>query len=345
MLEKIVLGIELALTTIHTFLVYPRDRGNEQAGGTSVQLEGKLFQLLDEVYQKSDNECDIDIAFNPTGGAIQDNAVRSLILSYLNNSTLANGREIATALKTVTTNRSGVGMLFLMSGLENGEHKVVVSRFPADNGILAEEAQTGLNVEFLERVFMKSQHSYKAAVFRGRSLAAGFWQGRAIDRQSGNPLLQVSDYWVRGFLDADFRTTSAAGTRRLADAIRAASQTTRDSSVRTEIIAAATLASNLAGQQTSIDDFVQRFGLTPAAANAIRSQLRNPATAADAFIFAADDITRQIAFRSVELSSGAILTAQAAEFDVVFTKEDLGGGLVRYSTTGEVVGERLRKVS
>lgn len=335
----------MALTTIHTYLVYPRDKGDGQASGTAVRLEGKLFDLLNDVYEKSDGECDIDIAFNPAGGEVQDNAIRTLILSYLNETTLENGRAIASVLKRATTNRSGVGMLFLMSGQEDGEHKIVVSRFPADNGILAEEAQHGLNVEFLERVFMKSQHSYKAATFRGPTLAAGFWQGRAIDKQSGDLLLQVSDYWVRGFLDADFRTTSAHGTRRLAEAIRNAAQSTRDPDVRREIIAAATLAQNLAGEQTSVDEFTRRFGLTDAARNAITRQLRNPATANEVFVFAADEFSRQVAFRTVELSSGAILTAHAADFEDVFDIEDLGDGSARYSTTGTLVGERLRKAS
>jgi hypothetical protein len=335
----------MALTTIHTYLVYPRDQGEEQAGGTAVPLRGKLFDLLNDVYQKSDGECDIDIAFNPAASGAQENAIRTLVLTYLNEATLENGRAIASALKVVTTNRSKVGMLFLMSGQEDGEHKIVVSRFPADNGILAEEAQHGLNVEFLERVFMKSQHSYKAVTFRGPTLAAGFWQGRAIDKQSGDLLLQVSDYWIRGFLDADFRTTSAHGTRRLAEAIRNASQSTRDPDVRREIIAAATLAQNLAGERTSVDEFARRFGLTDAARNAITRQLRNPATAGETFMFAAEEFSRQVAFRTVELSSGAMLTAQAADFDTVFNIEELGDGSVRYSTTGTLVGERLRKAS
>jgi len=150
-------GVPLA--HIHTYLVHPRDKQEAQAGGTEVPLKGQLFDLLNEVYRKSDAECDIDIAFNPSGEGVQENAIRALVLQYLTQPNLENGLAIAGALKAVTTNRSGVGMLFLMAGEEDGDHKVVVSRFPADKGILAEEAEKGLNVEFLERVFMKSDRS------------------------------------------------------------------------------------------------------------------------------------------------------------------------------------------
>jgi putative GTP pyrophosphokinase len=63
---------------------------------------------------------------------------------------------------TSTTHRSGLGLLFLVTGEDDGETKIVVSRFPADSGVLAEEKGKGLTVEFLERIFMKGAKSYKA---------------------------------------------------------------------------------------------------------------------------------------------------------------------------------------
>ena len=71
----------MAITHIHTFLVYPRNIGEAQSGGTSVPLEGKLFGLLQEVYDRSEIECDIDIAFNPNAKGAQDNAIRALVLA------------------------------------------------------------------------------------------------------------------------------------------------------------------------------------------------------------------------------------------------------------------------
>ncbi len=328
----------MAITHIHTFLVYPRDVGEAQSGGTTVPLEGKLFGLLHEVYERSEIECDIDIAFNPSGDGVQQNAVRDLVLSYLRDPNLDTGLAIASALKAVTTKRSKVGMLFLIAGKENNDHKVVVSRFPADSGILAEEVERGLSVEFLERVFMKSEHSYKAATFRGPSLAAGFWNGRAIDRQMSSPLVPASDYWVKGFLSSDFKTTSAQGTRRLGEALRKVSQTNADQGIRREIIAAATLASNMAAEDISIDEFARRFNLTEPATNAIRAQLRNPETARERFRFAPEEFSRQ-------MESGAVLTANAGDFDRVFQQEALGDGRVRFSTIGVPVGEKLRKAS
>jgi hypothetical protein len=148
-------------------------------------------------------------------GGAQQNSCRDAILTYLSGPTLIRGRHIAERLRAVTTHRSSMSLLFLIAGSEEQDHKMIVSRFPADSGVLAEENQQTLNIAFLERVFMKSAKSYKAVLYRDSSLRAGFWSGRAVDKQLNSPETQLSNYWIAEFLDSDFLTTSAAGTRRL----------------------------------------------------------------------------------------------------------------------------------
>ena len=55
-----------------------------------------------------------------------------LILQYLVAPTLPNGRRIAERLEQNTDRRSGIGLLFLITGAEGREKKIVLSRFPAD---------------------------------------------------------------------------------------------------------------------------------------------------------------------------------------------------------------------
>ena len=193
-------------------------------GGTTVPLVGRLFNLLNDIYARSDNECDTDIAFNHDAQGRQNNPCRTLITAYLARPTIVNGRAIATRLESVTTNRSGLGLLFLISGTEGLDEKIVISRFPADSAILAEENRRTLTVEFLERVFMKSATAYKAAAYQHASLQHGFWSGRAVDKQINSDVTQLSNYWIFEFLDSDFRTTAAAGTKRLAVALRDAAR-------------------------------------------------------------------------------------------------------------------------
>jgi hypothetical protein len=94
-----------------------------------------MFELLNEIYRRSEEECDIDIAFRPDEHGRQANPARDLIVEYLRNPIIQNGRLIAARL-AFTDRRSGLGLLFLIGGLQGRDHKIVISRFPTDSAIL-----------------------------------------------------------------------------------------------------------------------------------------------------------------------------------------------------------------
>ena len=244
----------------------------------------------------------------------------------------------------MTTGKSGLGLLFLLSGKNGQDKKLVLSRFPADSGILAEESSDGLSVEFLEKVFMKSATAYKAAVYHGKSLTGDFWDGKAVDKQINSGVLTISNYWIKDFLVSDFKATSAQGTKRLANALLAATKESEDAGVKQEIVAAARLSSGLVGKTTSIKGFCSKFHLSEAAQKAVAEQLPNQAVFTEQFRFSSTEFGKHIVIQSVELSNGAISMAPANDFDKVFKQEQIKRtNEVRYSTQAEVVDQQLRK--
>jgi hypothetical protein len=90
-------GAPVPIQQIHTYLVHPGSgaAATRQINGTQVPLRERLFDLLNNIYSKSEQECDIDIIFKPTDGGVQQNNCRDLICGYLNGPTLINGRAIA----------------------------------------------------------------------------------------------------------------------------------------------------------------------------------------------------------------------------------------------------------
>ena len=333
---------------IHTYLAHPRKGSSApaQVNGTTVTLDGSLFELLNSIYTKSDQECDIGITFTPAADGRQQNGCRDLIRDYLHNPTLARGSAIADRLEKHTDRRSGLGLLFLIAGKEGQDHKIVISRFPTDTAIYVEENPNTLSVEFLERVFMKNRTSYKAVAYRDGSLLAGFWNGNAIDKQLNSPAGELSNYWIVDFLASEFTITPAAGTRRLAVALRNAAQKS-DLPVKQEITAATTLAGGLAGQRLSINEFGQRFGLSEAAKAAIADQLKTPRLGQERFQFDLAEFQTVVAFKSVELSNGGTLTAPFSNFDDIFRKESLHDEQqqVRFITQGTIVNEKLERTN
>ena len=250
----------MPIQNIHTFIVYPKKGSDDQSSvnGAEIELSGKMFDLLQEIYQRSEQECDVEITFMHAEDGRQQNDCRDLICSYLKSPSLSSGRPLAERLQRHTDARSGMGLLFLICGHEGRRHKLVLSRFPTDNAIYVEENKRNLSVEFLERVFMKNRSSYKSVLYIDGSLSSGLWSGRAIDKQLNNPAGDVSHYWIRDFLHSQLTVTAAAGTRRLAAALKAAMNSS-NLSIKQEIAAAAKLAPGLNGQYLSIDELGQRI--------------------------------------------------------------------------------------
>ena len=328
---------------IHAYLVHPKkgDEDSSQPHGTDVPLSGQMFDLMYAIYSKSENDCDIDITFRSTPDGKQQNDCRDLLLAYLAAPSLTAGQTIAERLGQTTDLRSALGLLFLIVGKEGRDHKIVISRFPTDSAIYVEEKPRALTVQFLERVFMKNKHSYKAVLYRDASLRADFWNGRAIDKQINTPTSPTSDYWISDFLLSEFTVTSAQGTSRFAKALRAAVHSDIPVEVKEEITAAAKLSSGLAGQRMSINQIAARFNLSQPAQAAVIKGLKKPALANETFSFDADEFKSIVAFKSVELDNGATLTAESDRFDEVFHKEQIKDQ-TEYVTRGRVVNEKLK---
>ncbi|MCL5429293.1 MAG: hypothetical protein M1347_05780 [Chloroflexi bacterium] len=336
----------MAINSICSFLVSPGKHveNPDQALGVMLALRGHLFEMLNGIYEGSEVECEIPIRFVTTDPAIQHSVVRADFINYFRSPGVRAGRFIAHRLRDVTTNKSGLGLLFLILGQEAGQRKFVLSRFPADVGILAEAQKGGLRIDFLERIFMKNAQSYKAALYLGRSLDADFWNGSATDKQVNASNQQIAYYWIKDFLASDFFTTAQAGTRRIARAIRSASGISQDKDVKHDLVAFARFVQALDGQRFSINQLFQRFNLPQNARESILSVLPGERTASDVFAIDAEEFRRHASFASVELDTGAMMIAPSDQFEDVFEKTTINEneGVVRFATEGKIVDERVR---
>lgn len=329
------------MKTVQCFLVHPGKNEHTPLDirGADVPLQGKLHKMLLDIFDNAERECQIEISFNAASDGSQQNDCRDLILAYLQETSIERGKELAKLLQRETNRKSGMGLLFLMTSESAGIVRFVISRFPADEGILAEENQSSLSVAFLEKVFMKNASSYKCAFYKGSITDGEFWKGRAVDKQINYD--QLANYWIRGFLASDLLTTGAAGTRRLAIALREAMKNASPQD-KSALAAAATLAAKFDGKTLSAQDFCDHFGLSDSARESVRKSLKQERLMGDLFVFSQQEFSQNIAFRTVELDNGAVLTADASRFDGIFSQEFVAEESIRYTTVGRVTNERLR---
>ena len=123
----------MPITSLHAFLIHPgkNDPGAPRVSGDELDRDGKLFQLLEGIFSAEPDARDFEVTFNPAPDGTQQNDRRDLLLKHQQSGDLKSGMKIARRLQAVTDNRSGIGLLFLISGTRGLKHRVVVSRFPA----------------------------------------------------------------------------------------------------------------------------------------------------------------------------------------------------------------------
>jgi hypothetical protein len=312
--------------------------------GTGVPTNGALYRMLSELFERAPTECKVGIVFAPAADGNPDNPVRDELLAHSRGPSVETGRVIAGRLQSVTTHRSGLGLLFLLVGAIGNKHCLVVARFPADEGVVAQEDAGDLSVEFIERVFMKNTRAYKSAIFAAATFEAGFNEGLAVDRQLSSGPRELSEYWIAEFLISNLRTTPALGTRRLATALRDAVKGTANIAVKGELVSAAVLLRNQDGRTRSARRMIRNLGLSAEATTAIEEAFPRSGLIDEQFRFDATEFQRHVLYRVDELDNGALLMAEEGMFTEVFQRRPLAAeNRVRYTTEGRLIDQRFRK--
>ncbi|NPV40842.1 MAG: hypothetical protein HPY72_05800 [Anaerolineae bacterium] len=336
----------MAIEKVISFLVYPGKNVKKvnPPMGVEIELNGSLFNLLNEVYEKSDSECNIPIRFLSQDEKNQFNEMRLLIINFLKNRDSTNGEKIASRLSDFTNQIPGLALLFLIYGNENNYQKFVISRFPADQGILAETSNGGLSVQYIEKIFMKNLKSYKAALYIGRSFDADFWKGNIVDKQLKNRINDVALYWIKDFLLSDFETTSSAGSMRIGIALREVSKNTKDFQIKQELISAAVLLKGYSGQMISLQSVAEDMHFSENTKDELIKHLKNPQLFNDSFDFDYLEFLKHAPLTRIELDNGGIMMAPSDRFNDCFPRETISSddALYRFSTEGRIVNEMIR---
>jgi len=336
----------MQITHIESFLVSPgKNMENPpDVTGIIVPLKGRLYNMLNVVFENSDTECDIPIKFKMSKDGKQINEVRNYMLAFADKPGILTGKALATRLRDYTTQKSGLALLFIILGKDDNSDrkKIVLSRFPADEGIVADISSGQLQIDYIERIFMKNKKYHKAAMYKNYP-RGDWWQGLAVDKQIDGKLNELADYWIFDFLSSEFITTTKSGTRRLALAVKGATNRTDEINSKQELIAFSTFSRNQAGRKVSITKLVEDFNPSERTSELITSHYTQDVNN-ETFVFDAEEFVQHVAYTSIELDNGGMLTAPQGKFDECFDREivDDNEGIIRFSTEGRIVDEKIR---
>ena len=341
----------MEIKSVRSYFVHPSKNEDEQKKITSTKVpkNNQVFDMLESIFKKSEQECLINIIFKPDEHGKQKNAFKDLLVDYATHDTAAHGLKIAEALQSVTTKRSGLGLLFVVLASDGAKSKIMLSRFAADQGISAYEAEDKLSVEFVQNVFMKNATAYKSAIFSGTSHLKHISGGKAVDKQMNGLPDNIANYWISNFLQCSLQTTSATGSNRLATRIKEAISAVSDPEVKGEIISAASLLKNVNNQPFSGKIFCDKYTLSDKAENALKHSFKSDDLFNESFIFNTQEFQKILSYKSIELDNGAFISANAFSFNEIVTISPLDGeeniGSVRVSTSGKIVNEKLTKAA
>ena len=336
----------MEVLSVRSFFVHPskNETKSKKVTSTVVPKGNQVFSMMEVLFQKSDKECVINVVLTPTNEGKQKNTFKELLIEYSKNQNEFNGLKIAEALQCVTTNKSGLGLLFLLHGSENGKTKMVLSRFAADEGISAKEAKDKLSVEFVQNIFMKNALTYKSAMFEGTSNLFHITGGKVIDKQMNGQGDNIAHYWITNFLQCSLQTTAATGSNRLATRIKDAISTSKDTDVNSEIIAAASLLKNMNAQALSGELFCKQYTLSNDAMEIVKKAFKSDVLFTENFIFDATEFEKVLSYKSMEIDHGALISANAFHLNKVFyIKKSKNDDLVHVTTSGKIVNEKLSK--
>jgi hypothetical protein len=337
----------MEITHIYSFLVYPGKNVDkpEPVKGTEVALIGKLFDTLKSIFEEADKECNIPIIFSVNENEEQkNNNVRNQIIEFIFTPSIETCENLANRLRDYTTKVPGLGLLFFILGKTNEKFKLVISRFPADEGILANTVNESLEIEFIERIFMKNSLSYKSVLYIDQLNRYGMWTGFAIDKQQ-NYDSEISKYWIKDFLKSDYRTTSKAGTKRFGLSVKEAIKNTKDIELKQELIAMSLLVPRFSGNSVSISNILNSLHLSERSKNLITNQFsQNPRLVDDVFVLDDTEFINTVPKHSVELDTGVLIIAPTENFDSLVDRQLLNREQRRYkiSTVGRITNEKFQ---
>lgn len=335
----------MKLKNITCYLVHPNKHEKTKIVPyeTKLKSNSKVYKKIEVIFDDAEKECLSEIIFKHDADGKQNNIFKDKLKRYSEKQNSANGVAIANALQDVTNKQSGLGLFFVAYGEEGAKKKIVLSRFVAEEGISAKANSNKLSLEFVEKFFMKKSTSYKSALFKGSGDLKGMTGGTAVDKQASGDKDGLARYWTNDFLQCMPKTTPSEGTIRLAKKLQETLKSTTDIAIKEEITSAITLLKNCNGQLLSGHQFCKQFKLSDVTKGAVKDSFKHDKLFDEEFYFDSGEFHNLLSFKSIELDTGVLVTADSYGFDDKVKVQDFENGMVNITTTGKIVDEKLMK--
>jgi hypothetical protein len=320
---------------------------------SKIHITSKLLASSDDamkyftkIFDESISSCRIEIIFKSNDS--QENEFRTLILNLINKTTPAEkmiiANTLAKRLSKITDNRNGTGLFVIIEGKKAETTRIILNRFREDEVVFSNVNGEELTIQLLTQAFSKKSRYYKLAVFEDLLTERSFWKGFAIDKQkTSGSAKEISDYWIKEFLDCEPSVNSIQGTKSLSRIIKSILKTSNTIEEKELIISGILALKNRGNQYTSIETFCDSY-LNTELKQRIMYELNDNYTFQSSFEIDNETYTKELGNKITSLESGVIVTAPTFLYEQFVNEEDLGDGITQLTVKGKVKDKKLSKV-
>jgi len=180
------------------------------------------YDYFYDLYLKANKHCKNEIVFVSQN---QSNEIRSIIINILETNDIEtkfrNADLLSNHLADVTDDRNKEGLFVILEGKYETRHRIMLIRLKGDEGVIKKMEGDTFSIEKPDYIYTSKSRFFKAALFEDEITRSGFWKGLAVDKQIGsNEPKEISDFWIKHFLNAELNINSKSGTLKLSKVFR-----------------------------------------------------------------------------------------------------------------------------
>lgn len=245
---------------------------------------------------------------------------------------------LATRLAKAMDNRSKACLLVTTAYRLDDRRRLTIWIFPKEEALQFATARGGARrINLLTDIFSQTSNLRKAALFEGRNLRTDFIEGRVLDSQAHASTLDIADFWIGRFLDAELAIQGEAGTRILAGTIRKAYESLREPDEREQMHAAIIAIRHSPQQRWTLRQFSNRY-LQGHVKDMFLNSAPNPDSLQSAFDFDKGVFDKTLNYRIFQLDSGVYVSSP---FDEVGRSVRVSAQERRLACEGTIVQEKV----
>jgi hypothetical protein len=297
--------------------------------GTQIK-EGKTFDVLLDIFKKSEKHCNIPITFKP------NQIIKSELQAFFKDPDLGVSERIGRLLGNISTSQNGESLLFIAKVSRNKSEFVFLCRLPVGEAISAKVRKDKLSVKVLDDVFVKNKHSYKIALYEIQKEGIMPNSGYVYDKQTNSPNKNAADYWIKEFLKSTEAMSSVYASKQLAKAIVSTITAIEDIEEKDRLSAVHTVLYAERDQRITPKKALKRYGLKDETIKKIGKKLPSEDFLNQEFKFDFESFREAAPIRIIELDNEILIKGPAKDFEkkVIRKKED--DGEVTVSSKGNI---------